>query len=68
MAIALALQTGETLFRVHRSFFERESDFFRDIFASAAEEGPQSGTDAQPIPLDVQPDEFAQLLWVWYDR
>ena len=68
MAVALALQTGKTLFRVHRHFFERESESFREIFASTAEEDPQSGTDPRPFTLDVQPDEFVQLLWVWYDR
>ena len=60
---------GNTRFRVHRSFFERESEFFRDLFASAAEDDPLSGSDAQPFRLqDVTVSEFEQLLWVWYDR
>ena len=59
---------GDTLFRVHRSFFERESEFFRVLFASAVEDDPQSGTDARPFTLDVTAGEFEQLLWVWYDR
>ncbi|KAF8141142.1 hypothetical protein EV363DRAFT_1247609 [Boletus edulis] len=65
---SVSFLTGSTLFRVHRSFFERESDVFRDLFASAAEEDPQSGSDARPFTLDVHPDDFARFCWVWYDR
>jgi hypothetical protein len=53
---------------VHQSFFERESAVFRELFASAAEDDVQSGTDARPFTLDVTAGEFEQLLWVWYDR
>jgi len=61
--------TGNTLFRVHRSFFERESEVFRELFASAAEDDPLVGSDARPFRLqDVTVGEFEQLLWVWYDR
>ena len=60
-------KTGNTLFRVHQSFFERESEVFRGLFVRAAEDDPPSGTDAYPFTLDVTASEFAQLLWVWYD-
>ncbi|KAH0829111.1 hypothetical protein J3R83DRAFT_2577 [Lanmaoa asiatica] len=65
---SVSFLAGKTLFRIHKSFFERESEFFRNLFADAAQDDPQSGTDARPFTLDVQPDEFAQFLWVWYDR
>jgi hypothetical protein len=65
---SVSFLTGNILFRVHKSFFERESEVFRNLFETAAVDDPQSGTDARPFTLDVKPDEFEQLLWVWYDR
>jgi len=65
---SISFLTAGILFRIHRSFLERESEVFRELFAHAAEDDPQSGTDARPFTLDVSPDEFSQLLWVWYDR
>lgn len=57
------------MFRVHKSFFERESETFRDLFEEAANDDPPAGTDACPFTLkDVTPGEFAQFLWVWYDK
>lgn len=61
-------KTGKTLFRVHKSFFERESEVFRNLFAQAAKDDPEAGTDASPFTLDVKPEEFEKFLWVWYDR
>lgn len=53
-----------TLFRVHRHFFERESQFFAKEFAKA----PQEGTsDSSAYRLDnVTIANFAKFLWVWY--
>lgn len=57
------------MFRPHKSFFERESNVFRELFASAKQDDPRSGSDACPFTLtNVTPEEFAQFLWVWYDR
>ncbi|KAI9568848.1 hypothetical protein HD554DRAFT_2096226 [Boletus coccyginus] len=65
---SVSFLVGSTLFRVHRSFMQRESEVFRDLFASTAEDDPPSGTDSRPFTLsDVTADEFAQFLWVWYD-
>ncbi|KAG1810552.1 uncharacterized protein BJ212DRAFT_1278788 [Suillus subaureus] len=53
-----------TLFRVHRFFFERESQVFIRKLAQA----PQDGTsdDSAFRVEDVTSDDFATLLWVWY--
>ncbi|KAG2098756.1 uncharacterized protein F5147DRAFT_582973 [Suillus discolor] len=53
-----------TLFRVHRHFFERESQFFLQEFAKA----PQGGTtDTNALRLDeVTAADFTKFLWVWY--
>ncbi|KAG2153213.1 hypothetical protein DEU56DRAFT_473136 [Suillus clintonianus] len=62
------IPTGDTqflaqsvLFKVHRHFFERESISFREIFS-----GGDGNT--KPYTLDVQPEEFAHFLWVFYDE
>ncbi|KAG2755139.1 hypothetical protein P692DRAFT_20869738 [Suillus brevipes Sb2] len=53
-----------TLFRVHRYFFERESQFFAGEFAKA----PQEGTsDSKAYRLyNVTVADFSKFLWVWY--
>ena len=57
-------QVENTLFRVHRHFFERESPFFVEQFTR----GPQERiSDTTAFRLDtVTSDDFAKLLWVWY--
>jgi hypothetical protein len=57
-------QVQDTLFRVHRHFFETESQFFVKEFAKA----PQEGTsDSSAFRLDkVSVADFAKFLWVWY--
>ncbi|KAG1741724.1 hypothetical protein EDB19DRAFT_709925 [Suillus lakei] len=54
----------DTLFRVHRHFFERESPFFVQVFAMA----PRTGTsDSTAFRLnEVTTADFAKMLWVWY--
>ncbi|KAG2136384.1 uncharacterized protein EDB93DRAFT_1091806 [Suillus bovinus] len=53
-----------TLFRVHRHFFERESQFFVKEFAKAPKEGT---SDFSAFRLDqVNSADFARFLWVWY--
>ncbi|KAG2074398.1 hypothetical protein BDR04DRAFT_174332 [Suillus decipiens] len=53
-----------TFFCVHRSFFERESQFFIRELAQA----PQDGiSDESAFRVeDVTSDDFTTLLWVWY--
>lgn len=51
------------LFRVHRYFFERESTYFQNSFTT----DEYDGTDEDPYPLDVEAEDFANFLWVWYD-
>ncbi|KAF7315030.1 MI domain-containing protein [Mycena indigotica] len=50
-----------TIFKVHRFFFERESQFFRHLLAGR-------GSLTAPFVLpDVKSDEFAAFLWVFYN-
>ncbi|KAG2147814.1 uncharacterized protein EDB93DRAFT_1250329 [Suillus bovinus] len=55
----------DTLFRVHRHFFETESQFFMKEFELRA---PKEGTsDSSAFRLDkVTIADFAKFLWVWY--
>lgn len=63
-------QVGRYHFRVHRYFFERESNYFqRELLAPAAPGGQRSGiSETSSIVLsDVGPEEFARFLWVFYN-
>ncbi|KIL00859.1 hypothetical protein PAXRUDRAFT_29486 [Paxillus rubicundulus Ve08.2h10] len=55
------------LFRVHKFFFERESEFFRTSLAPSGEKKDDEASDTNPYKLDVKSEEFAQFLWVWYN-
>ncbi|KAI5988173.1 hypothetical protein EDD15DRAFT_1388803 [Pisolithus albus] len=57
-------QAEKHLFRVHRHFFERESEFFSHYFTASEE---ADGTDNKPFVLDVKSEDFAKFLWVWYN-
>jgi hypothetical protein len=63
------LQTNDTLFRVHGYFFSRESSFFNKKLNPASPGDVREGTnDNDPVVLkDVSSDEFAKLLWVFYN-
>ncbi|KAF7315031.1 ARM repeat-containing protein [Mycena indigotica] len=53
---------GNSLFKVHRWLFERESQLFRQLFAQ------RGGSLTAPFVLsDVRSDEFATFLWVFYN-
>lgn len=57
-------------FRVHRYFFERESEYFQKKLAGPASPGElrQGGSESSAIILhDVTPDDFAKFLWVFYN-
>jgi hypothetical protein len=56
-------QVENTLFCVHRSFLERESEVFIEEFAKSPQDGPSEG----PFRLErITSAEFATFLWVWY--
>ncbi|KAJ7647787.1 hypothetical protein FB45DRAFT_733766, partial [Roridomyces roridus] len=58
------------LFRIHRYFFERESRFFKAQLAVPATPGsPRMGTaeDSAILLADVRSEDFAKLLWVFYN-
>ncbi|CAA7260384.1 unnamed protein product [Cyclocybe aegerita] len=59
----------KTLFRVHGYFFARESTVFNRRLNPASPGDVKEGqTDNDPIILeDVSPEEFAKLLWVFYN-
>ena len=58
------------VFRIHRYFFERDSPWFKEWFDTS------NSTPSQPIGKslsttfildDIQPDKFANFLWVFYN-
>jgi hypothetical protein len=60
-------QVAGTVFRVHKYFLERESEYFREGFEAA---GPQEDgrSDQAAFRLDdVTISEFERLLWVFYN-
>ncbi|KAF9445064.1 hypothetical protein P691DRAFT_806196 [Macrolepiota fuliginosa MF-IS2] len=60
-----------TMFRVNSYFFDRESKFWRDRLAGPVSPGDapmNKGTSSSTaIVLDESPEDFARLLWVWYN-
>ncbi|KAG8221239.1 hypothetical protein J3R82DRAFT_1401 [Butyriboletus roseoflavus] len=55
-----------TIFRLHRHFFERESDYFRERL-NPSSEGEDGSPNSPYIIHDVKSDEFAHFVWVWYN-
>jgi hypothetical protein len=58
------------MFRVHRYFFERESKYFKEQLAVPATPGAQrrgTGDDSAIILDHVRSEDFAKLLWVFYN-
>ncbi|KAJ7350684.1 hypothetical protein DFH08DRAFT_695847, partial [Mycena albidolilacea] len=58
------------MFRVHRYFFERESKYFKEQLAVPATPGAQrrgAGDDSAIILDHVRSEDFAKLLWVFYN-
>lgn len=61
------MQVENTVFRLHRYFFERESDYFRDRLGPPSEGDSEDGTPNSPYIIhDVKTDDFAHFVWVWY--
>ena len=63
-------QVENTLFRVHRYFFVRESAYFRDKlpYPSPPGETTKGSSDNLPFVLDdVSKTDFERLLWVFYN-
>lgn len=54
-------------FRVHRYFFERESEYFQKKLAGPSGARPGSSESTAIMVDDVTPDEFAKFLWVFYN-
>jgi len=61
---------GRLLFKVHSHFFLRESCFWRKELTAPASPGgspPKGTSDSSAIILDEKPEDFEQLLWVFYN-
>ncbi|KAJ8076675.1 hypothetical protein PM082_001098 [Marasmius tenuissimus] len=65
----LHLIAGETLYKVHRYFFERESAKFKEVLGKATPAGnPRPGsTPASAVVLEVTSEELDKFLWVFYN-
>ncbi|KAJ3504229.1 hypothetical protein NLJ89_g8044 [Agrocybe chaxingu] len=66
----LHLLVSEVLFRIHSSFFVRDSLEFRDALRKTPEAGkPRPGSAESPILIKAStPSEFAKFLWVFYNE
>ncbi|KAJ3793063.1 hypothetical protein GGU11DRAFT_801146 [Lentinula aff. detonsa] len=64
----LFFQVENSLFKVHRYFFERESPKFQEMLSRPPPTGQSSyGSLNNPVVLDATSEEFQQLLWVFYN-
>ncbi|TFY83635.1 hypothetical protein EWM64_g377 [Hericium alpestre] len=66
----IIFRVEETLFRVHKYFFLRESEEFRKGLPQPPLPGQKvrGASDDNPFPLDdVYSDDFARFLWVFYN-
>lgn len=67
------IQAGQHIFRVHRYFFEKDSQSWFDKLQTGSTAAPGSepiGTaDSNAIILDpsVKSDDLAKFLWVFYN-
>lgn len=58
----------KTLFRVHSYFFVRESKHWEEVLVYPEGE-PRKGQDVKnPFVLEEEPEDFAQFLWVFYNK
>jgi hypothetical protein len=68
--IVTRLQVEDTLFRVHRFFFTRESAFFRSKLPHPPPPGEftKGSSDVHPLVLeDILEVDFQRFLWVFYN-
>jgi len=57
-----------TVFRLHRYFFEKESDYFRDRLGPSSQGDSEDGSPDSPFIIHgIKSDDFAQFVWVWYN-
>lgn len=68
--IMTRLQVEDTLFRVHRFFFTRESAFFRSKLPHPPPPGEftKGSSDVHPLVLEGTLEvDFERFLWVFYN-
>ncbi|KAG9221259.1 hypothetical protein CCMSSC00406_0008906 [Pleurotus cornucopiae] len=65
----LHLLADGQLFRVHKYFFQRESEWFRDQIATPVTRGnrPRGTSDSDAIPVPVRSSDLEKFLWVFYN-
>ncbi|KAI5122318.1 hypothetical protein M0805_002485 [Coniferiporia weirii] len=66
----IVFKVEDTLFRVHRYFFERDSPVFEDMLSlpQSSDNALEGVSDENPIRLpQVTATEFAHFLWVFYN-
>ncbi|KII86835.1 hypothetical protein PLICRDRAFT_113856 [Plicaturopsis crispa FD-325 SS-3] len=66
----MTVNIENTIFRVHSYFFDVDSAFFRELLNSVSPgASPQGTSDRNAFKLqNVTVEEFALLLWVFYNR
>ncbi|KZP10455.1 hypothetical protein FIBSPDRAFT_833449 [Athelia psychrophila] len=58
-----------TLYRVHRHFFVRQSPVFRDMLSVPSGSDKEEGlSDDAPIRLPVESLDFERFLWLFYNE
>jgi len=66
----VTFRVDDVVFRVHRRFFVRESQFFRTMFTgpNVPCNDPPGSSETNPIVLkDTSSEAFAWFLWVFYN-
>ncbi|TFK74673.1 hypothetical protein BDN72DRAFT_893015 [Pluteus cervinus] len=64
----LHILVGNTLFRVHSYFFDRESQVFKDLLAVPPSGGSRQGSeDSSAIVLETTREDFESFLFIFYN-
>ncbi|KAL4255949.1 hypothetical protein AB1N83_012810 [Pleurotus pulmonarius] len=65
----LHLLADGQLFRVHKYFFQRESEWFRDRIAIPVTRSnyPRGTSDSDAIQLSVRSSDLEKFLWIFYN-
>lgn len=62
-------QAGNTLYRVHRHFLERESKKFAQFLSVTTPSGlvPKGSSESNPFILEDPAEDFENVCWVFYN-
>ena len=67
LTLIIALQVENRLFRVHSYFFIRDSKKFEEELRNGGLQGSKKSPYMNCMQ-GITPDEFAQFLWVFYNK